>query len=118
MRALQFRIWDIFKGEYVVDTSRLYIHPQGLGVIDIDSMMLSTGTFLIEQYTGIKDVTGKNIFEGNLVEYSIGGHTFKEVVQFEHSSWYTCSLDGSSANLLIEALNYTVIGNTLEQCDD
>jgi uncharacterized phage protein (TIGR01671 family) len=120
MRALEFRLWDIFANQYVEDTSRMYIHPLGHGVINIDTLMLDTGRHLIEQYTGIKDVTGKKIFEGDIVAYTIGGHSYKEVVQFEHSSWYTCSYDGSSANLLIEALEYTVTGNTLEhhQPDD
>lgn len=77
MRELKFRIWSEEDKEYRPD-----IKVSDL-VIDIDGVPSTIYSaegdrFDIEQYTGLKDKDGKEIYEGDIVEQFVCGvHQFK-----------------------------------------
>lgn len=72
MRELKFRAWDKENEEYMngYDVLLKYdgsvISRYALAVFDTDMPV----NVIIEQYTGLKDKNGKEIYEGDIVEYT------------------------------------------------
>ena len=74
MRDVKFRIWDK-KKERWYHSSQLVIRPYSGNVTD-GSISLD-GFVEVMQYTGIEDMTSKEIFEGDIVEFARGRHQVK-----------------------------------------
>ena len=66
MREIKFRVWDdylqVMRGHTDPSTIQAVIFHQQLKKGD-------TGRYVIEQYTGLLDKNGKEIYEGDMVEY-------------------------------------------------
>lgn len=82
MLTQEFRVWDTENNLYSTNQVYYYMSPEGevydsdFGELDSDV----TNTVIVEQYTGLKDVEGHKIFEGDIVEsideeWSTGGLT-------------------------------------------
>lgn len=59
----RFRAWDKEKGAY----------RNGLPFFDYAAGVVKPDRFILEQCSGLRDKTGKLIYEGDIVEYKISG---------------------------------------------
>lgn len=117
MRELKFRFWNTRRGEFAEYSDLFFV--RGDGAICSDDAVEEH--LVAEQYTGLKDKNGKEIYEGDIVEidlwYVMNGkkHNFRHVVEWSvgESERYPCSVD-SGFSLPASKSGYKVIGNIHE----
>lgn len=68
MRELKFRVWDKIHDKY--REPMVYDILNEKIVVRFPIETLKKGEFLLEQYAGLKDKNGKEIYEGNIVRWS------------------------------------------------
>jgi hypothetical protein len=87
-RELKFRVWDNLKKEWLknkVYHFNLFCNESGVGEFRLNQ---HPEGFTIQQYTGLKDKNGKEIYEGDFVKYNPDDRTIEREGIIEWSNYY------------------------------
>lgn len=112
MRTLKFRSWDADRKQY------FYSDAYGLG----NFFQHHGEDGCLEQYTGLKDVKGTEVYEGDILKTKItpnsGQHGRPRAVFF-HEGAFKCGASSKSRRVMLTGLtvrqkDLTVIGNIHE----
>lgn len=87
MREIKFRAWDVVSGEWI-DWNQADDQDKSMDDGFVFEIRSPDGKVIIEQYTGLKDRDGVEIFEGDIMTHPDFSPDEKLVVSFRDGAFY------------------------------
>jgi uncharacterized phage protein (TIGR01671 family) len=132
MREIKFRAFDTFQGKYVFEGFHVIGEVTAFGGIDSvirenprpgKGSLEALNDFILEQFTGLKDKNGKDIYEGDILR--LRKSKFKRIVCFYMDSFvarvkdkkHICVDESDWEPLWKEDGQWKIIGNIHENTE-
>lgn len=122
MRSLKFRAWVNDHWTDFIPTCKT-LDTYNASIIDTDGYTFNKDNpFIVEQFTGLKDKHGKEIYEGDIIKINAFDDVYVGTVEYGDGEFYICDEDyRDGLKHIIEFYDYNdpakdaeVIGNIHE----
>lgn len=106
MREIKFRCWDVLESKFVQDNNIIYGELADQAIYNPEK----SEYYVLQQYTGMKDKNGKEIWEGDVFDYG-GGRVFYITYV---GCQFVATFNDRVINTMIPIYNFENIGNIYE----
>lgn len=113
-REIKFRAWDIINKIIIASDSVNHLVEfdgtvwENKGMHESD-MLFERDNLILMQFTGIKDVKGNEIYEGDIIKSSYGSKLYQ--VEFKKSTWWATAIPQTYRGQKLHIINSEIIGN-------